>query len=105
MLRDEHLRVEKNVWTLKSELAALNTRRDDAARRDRRRDREETALAARRDALADAAVREEHRLGLATAAKETLEAEVRRENTQVRTAQTVHFFFVFTLSSALLLIP
>lgn len=79
-MRDEHLRVEKNVWALKSELAALDTRRDDAARRDRRRDREEVALAVRRDTLADAAAQEEQRLRLAATAKEGLEAEVRRKN-------------------------
>lgn len=79
MLRDERLRVEKSVWTLKSELKALSTKRDDAARRDRRREREESALIARRDALADAVASEDEHLGLATAAKEALEAEVRPE--------------------------
>lgn len=76
-MRDERLRVEKSVWSLKSELEALSTRRDDAARRDRRREREEGALAARREALAAAAASEEERLGLAKTAKELLEAEVR----------------------------
>lgn len=75
-MRDERLRVEKNVWALKSDLEILSTRRDDATRRDRRREREEGALAARRDALAEEVLREEERLGQATAAKEAIEAEV-----------------------------
>lgn len=76
LLRDERLRVEKNLWTLKSELEVLSTRRDDADRRDRRREREEGALAARREALADAVAREEERLSQAKSAKGKLEAEV-----------------------------
>ncbi len=76
-LRDERLRAEKAAWALKGEVEALSTRRDDAVRRDRQREREEGALAARREAVAAAAAREKERLGLATAAKERLEAEVR----------------------------
>lgn len=78
LLRDERLRAEKNVWALKGELEALSARRDDAARRDRQREREEGALSARRETLAAAASREEERAGLAKAAKEKLQEEVRR---------------------------
>lgn len=75
-MRDEHLRAEKSVWALKSEVGSLTARRDDACRRDRQREREEEALSARREAIAAAAAREQERLGLAKAAKENLEAEV-----------------------------
>ena len=77
-MRDERLRAEKTVWTLKTEVGILSTRKDDAARRDRQREREEGALSARREAVAAAAASEQERLGLATAAKEKLEAEVRQ---------------------------
>lgn len=77
-LRDERLRTEKTAWALKGEVEALSTRRDDAARRDRQREREEVALSARREAIAAAEAREKERLSLATAAKERLEAEVRK---------------------------
>lgn len=76
-MRDERLRVEKTSWALKGELETLSTKRDDAARRDRRREREEGALVARRDALAEAVAREEERLSRATIAKEAIEVEVR----------------------------
>lgn len=77
-LRDEHLRAEKSVWSLKSEVSSLSARRDDASRRDRQREREEEALSARREAVAAAAEREEERLRVATVARERLEAEVSR---------------------------
>lgn len=89
LLRDERLRAEKNVWALKGELEALSARRDDAARRDRQREREEGALSARREALAAAASREEERAGLAKAAKEKLQEEVRRARTIAVTVEVV----------------
>lgn len=56
---------------------ALVTKRDDFVRRDKRRHREESALAARREALAEAVAREEERLAAAKAARIASETEVR----------------------------
>lgn len=64
------------MWTLKAEFETLSTRRDDATRRNRRCQREEGALAARRDALAEAVAREKNKLDQTKAAKEAVEAEV-----------------------------